>query len=116
MKKYMMCLFYDDIYLSKFDDVTEERLLKDLYQLGNYVILEGMSIGKPIPTQIKIYNGLLKEMADRRREDKGIWRDNHQLIVSSIGALLKLKQYTEDELLCVLKKPKKKYLNTKLKQ
>jgi len=114
MKKYMMCLFYDDIYLSKYDDTTEERLLRDLYHLGNSVILEGISIGEPIPKQIKIYKGLLKEMADRRREDKGIWRNNHQLIVSSIGALLKLKQYTEDELICILK-PKKKYLNSKLK-
>jgi len=100
----MMCLFYDDIYLSKYDDTTEERLLKDLYELGNSVILEGISIGEPIPKQIKIYKGLLKEMADRRRDGKGIWRENHKLNVSSVGALLKLKQYNEDELTCCLKR------------
>jgi len=98
-----MCVFYDDIYLSKFKDNTEDKLIDDLYELGNQVVIEGMKLGQNIPTQIKLYNELLEKMANRRKENKGIWRDNHKLIVSSIGALLKLNQYRDDELICILK-------------
>ena len=98
-----MCVFYDNTYLSKFKDNTEDKLIDDLYELGNNVILEGMKLGQNIPTQIKLYKGLLQQMANRRKENKGIWRDNHKLIVSSIGALLKLNQYRDDELICILK-------------
>jgi len=98
-----MCVFYDDIYLSKFKDNTEDKLIDDLYELGNQVVIEGMKLGQNIPTQIKLYKGLLQQMANRRKENKGIWRDNHKLIVSSIGALLKLNQYRDDELICILK-------------
>jgi len=103
MSKYTMCVFFNDIYLSKFKDNTEENLLHDLYELGNNVILEGMKLGKNIPVQIELYNELLEKMATRRKEGKGIWRNNHKLIISSIGALLKLNQYREDELICILK-------------
>ena len=103
MSKYTMCVFFNDIYLSKFKDISEEKLLHELYILGNKVILQGIKLGQKIPQQIKLYKGLLEQMATRRKENKGIWKNNHRLIVSSIGALLKLNQYREDELICVLK-------------
>ena len=103
MSKYTMCVFYEDTYLSKFKDNTEEKLLDELYGLGKHVVIEGMKLGRNIPSQIKLYKGLLEKMATRRKEGKGIWRDNHKLIISSIGALLKLNQYREDELICILK-------------
>jgi len=102
--KYTLCLFYEDIYLSKFNDNSEKKLYNELIDLGNNVIIEGMKQKQNIPTQIIIYKGFLKEMSARRKKGLGIFTSNHKLICASIGALIKLNQYHEHELTCCLKR------------
>ena len=102
--KYVLCLFYKDVYLSTFKDISEEKLLSELYGLGNKVVIDGMTQGQTIPVQIEVYKYFLEQMIDRKKNKQGIHRQNHKLICSSIGALLKLRAYQESDLICCLKR------------
>ena len=102
--KYVLCLFFKDVYLSTFKDISEEKLLSELYGLGNKVILDGMKQGQTIKMQIQVYEYFLNQMVDRKKNKQGIHKNNHKLICTSIGALLKLKAYEESDLICCLKR------------
>jgi len=105
---YSIYLFYEDVLLSTYKGHTEEGTLKQIAELGNECIIQGMKINHKFPKQIKAYHEFLSQMKQRKLDKAGIHRGNHQLILGCISALVKLKQVSIDESYILLKIKKKK--------
>tara|TARA_R100000935_G_C2698950_1_gene109501 strand:+ start:139 stop:498 length:360 start_codon:yes stop_codon:yes gene_type:complete len=102
-------LFYEDVLISKYKGTTEKDILKQIAELGNECIIQGMKVNHKFPEQIKAYHDFLSQMKQRKLDKAGIHRRNHQLILGCISALVKLKQLSIDESYILLKIKTKKH-------
>jgi hypothetical protein len=107
MKRYTIYCYWNDIHINKWfikDDLT----LQDYYKNGNDLIINGLQKKKNLKEIIFICKTFLNMISERKKNKLAIYRSDHLLAVQSLFALLKLKQYTENDIFIMLKHKNKK--------
>ncbi len=104
--KYIWC-FWNDLYINKWK-LQNEKDYKTYQDFGNDLILSGLKKGHKIPKIINTCKIFLDKIKERKQNKLAIYRSDHLLAVQSIFALIKLNQYTEEDLLLIMNKHKKK--------
>ena len=102
-----LCLYYKGLLISSFPLSNIKTVEKYLYQ-GEYLIRK--SKGIPIRLQIKTYIHFCNEIYRRKRDKLPIYKSDHELFLSSLSALLRLRIIENDELNGYMDFPKKKLL------
>lgn len=102
-----LCLYYKGLLISSFALSNIKTVEKYLYQ-GEYLIRK--SKGVPIRLQIKTYLHFCNEIYIRKRDNLPIYKSDHELFLSSLSALLRLRIIENDDLNGYMSFPKKKLL------
>lgn len=102
-----LCLYYKGLLISSFPLSNIKTVEKYLYQ-GEYLIRK--SKGVPIRLQIKTYLHFCNEIYIRKRDKLPIYKSDHELFLSSLSALLRLRIIENDDLNGYMSFPKKKLL------
>lgn len=111
MKKYLIYCYWNDIYINKWK--LEQRLpIEHYYKFGDDLILSGLKQGRGLKEIEIIMKLFLDKISQRKKNKQAVYRSDHLLAVQSIFGLIKLKKYTENELLLIMKNSVK--LNKKL--
>ena len=87
-------LFYNGKLISNFP-LTKKKKVEDYFYQGDYVIKQ--SKGIPILCQINAYKKFCDLMYHRKINNLPIYRSDHQLFLSSLMALLRLKIIDNDD-------------------
>ena len=104
--KYIWC-FWKDKYINKWKLQNEEQY--KIYQdFGNDLILSGLKKGYNLKKIIITCKVFLYKIEQRKSNGLAIYRSDHLLAVQSLFALIKLNQFTEEDLLLIMNKYKKK--------
>jgi hypothetical protein len=101
-----ICIYYKGLLISSFPLTNKKTLEGYLYQ-GDYVIMQSKHIH--IKKQIKVYLHFCNMIYNRKKNNKPIYKSDHELFISSIMALLRLKIINNDEqngYMCFAKKKK----------
>ena len=112
MKK--VCLFWDDILISKFD--YEDK--KELFDVGKKLLEQGLRSNHSLTYQRYVYRTHLSSVSSRKKDKKPIWNSDHQLALGAMTALVIMRDIEElDDPSCGLFFPPlyKKSFNTKKK-
>jgi hypothetical protein len=115
MKKYFIYCYWNDIYINKWK--LEQRLpIEHYYNFGNDLILSGLKQGRGLKEIESIMRIFLDKISQRKKNKQAVYRSDHLLAVQSIFGLIKLKKYTEHDLLIIMRKKHKRSikLNKKL--
>ena len=102
-KQYWMYCYYGDTYINKWK-IDKRLTIEDYYDNGNKLIMDGLKKGYSIQHLIKIMNIFLCQIKERRDKKLPVYRSDHLLAVQSLFGLIKLKQYTENDLLLIMKR------------
>lgn len=87
-------LFYKGKLISNFP-LTEKKNLENYLYQGDYLIKK--SKGIPIVCQIQLYKKFCDLMYHRKINKLPIYRSDHELFLSSLMALLRLKKIDNDD-------------------
>ena len=102
-----LCLYYKGLLISSFPLSNIKTVEKYLYQ-GEYLIRK--SKGIPIRLQIKTYLHFCNEIYRRKKDNLPIYKSDHELFLSSLSALLRLRIIENDDINGYMSFPKKKLL------
>jgi len=102
-----LCLYYKGLLISSFALSNIKTVEKYLYQ-GEYLIRK--SKGVPIRLQIKTYLHFCNEIYRRKIDKLPIYKSDHELFLSSLSALLRLRIIENDDLNGYMSFQKKKLL------
>lgn len=90
-----LTLYYKGLLISSFPLTNKKTFERYKYQ-GEYLILESMKENKKIKDIIYTLTYFCNMIYNRKKNKKAIYRSDHQLFLSSIFALLKLKIIEND--------------------
>jgi len=89
-----ICIFFKGLLISSFPLSKKKTLDKYLYQ-GDYLIMQSKHIN--IKQQIKTYLHFSNIIYTKKKNKYPIYRSDHELFLSCIMALLRLKIIENDE-------------------
>jgi hypothetical protein len=98
-------LFYKDLLISSFA-LTENKTVERYIAQGEYLIRR--SKGVDIKVQIASYIKFCNIMYNRKKKRKPIYRTDHQLFLSILMALMRLKILDEEDCYLVMPYREKK--------
>jgi hypothetical protein len=100
-------LYYKELLISSFPLTKKKTFERYKYQ-GEYLILESMKQNKNIKLIIYTLTLFCNQIYSRKKNKQPIRRSDHELFLSSLFALMKLKIIDNDELNGYLIMPRKK--------
>jgi len=100
-------LYYKGLLISSFPLTKKKTFDRYLYQ-GEYLILESMKQNKNIKLIIYTLTLFCNQIYSRKKNKQPIRRSDHELFISSLFGLLKLKVIDNDELNGYLLMPRPK--------
>lgn len=100
-------LYFKGLLISSFPLTKKKTFERYLYQ-GEYLILESMKENKNIKLIIYTLTLYCNQIYKRKKNKQPIYRSDHELFLSSLFGLLKLKIIENDETNGYLLMPRKK--------
>ena len=100
-------LYFKGLLISSFPLTKKKTFERYLYQ-GEYLILESMKQNKNIKLIIYTLTLYCNQIYKRKKNKQPIYRSDHELFLSSLFGLLKLKIIENDETNGYLVMPRKK--------
>ena len=98
-------LFFKDLLISSFPLTDKKTYNRYKYQ-GEYLILKSMRENIKIKKQIFIYLQFCNSILRRKQNNLNIWKSDHEMFLSCLFALIKLKIIEEEDSIFIA--PKKK--------
>tara|TARA_R100000654_G_scaffold45515_1_gene71646 strand:- start:50 stop:382 length:333 start_codon:yes stop_codon:yes gene_type:complete len=101
-----LILFYNDLLIGSYPLSNLKTYERYKFQ-GEYLILKSLKQNIPLKLQIKTYRSFCHEIYKRKQNKQGIHRSDYEMFLSSLFALIKMKQIDEDESIYIAEHRKK---------
>ena len=88
-------LYYNGLLISSFP-LTKKKTFEQYKYQGDYIIIRSLKDNLNIKLQIKTYKYFCNMIYERKKNKQAIRRSDHELFISSLFALLKLKVIEND--------------------